>query len=65
MVHKMGRQIIIVMVLHLGTMDADLSEQFSGNMGEGWMFPVEFWVRKLLWVIELLEEENLGGYTIE
>jgi len=61
MAHEMGRQGTIVVALHPGTTQTDLSGPFSGNVAEERMFPVEFTVEKLLGVIDSLEGENSGG----
>ena len=64
MVHETGRQVTDVVALNPRTMEEDLSGPFSGNVGEGWLFPMNLLVRILLWVIELSEGENQGGCMI-
>jgi len=53
MAHDMGRQGTIVMALHSGMTEMDLSGPFSRSVAEGRLFLVEFMINALLGVIDL------------
>ena len=50
----------IVVSLHPGTVDSNLSKPFQGNVADGMLFTPEFSVRKLLQVLESLTPEQSG-----
>jgi len=59
--HELRRNGTLVVALHPGTTDTDLSSPFQGNVMEGRLFPVDFTVGRLLDVIDSLEGANSGG----
>jgi len=61
MAHELKRNGTLVVALHPGTTDTDLSTPFQGNVQEGRLFPVDFTVGQLLDVIDSLEGANSGG----
>ena len=50
----------ILLALHPGTVDTDLSEPFQGNVPDGKLFTPEFSAGKLLEVIDTAKPENSG-----
>ena len=50
----------IIIGLHPGTVDSDLSKPFQGNVAEGKLFTPEYSAGKLLEVLEKMSEENTG-----
>ena len=45
-----------MVAFYFGVMEAYLSGSFSANVEKGWLFPVDFWARKFLRVIDSLKE---------
>ncbi len=60
--HELHRQGSHVIALHPGTTNTDLSQPFQKNVAEERLFPVEFTVEKLLDVVDVVGEENSGGF---
>ena len=52
----------IVVGLHPGTVDSDLSKPFQGNVADGKLFTPEYSAKKLLEVLENLSPEQTGKY---
>lgn len=61
MAHELRRQGTLVVALHPGTTNTDLSSPFQANVMEGRLFPVDFTVSQLLNVIDSLDDTNSGG----
>eukprot|EP00584_Thalassiosira_punctigera_P005419 CAMPEP_0172544234 /NCGR_PEP_ID=MMETSP1067-20121228/14433_1 /TAXON_ID=265564 ORGANISM="Thalassiosira punctigera, Strain Tpunct2005C2" /NCGR_SAMPLE_ID=MMETSP1067 /ASSEMBLY_ACC=CAM_ASM_000444 /LENGTH=388 /DNA_ID=CAMNT_0013330761 /DNA_START=105 /DNA_END=1271 /DNA_ORIENTATION=+ len=59
---ELKRQGTLIVGLHPGTTDTDLSKPFQRNVREGRLFPVEFTVDRLLAVVESIGDENTGGF---
>lgn len=59
---EIGRQNkeAIIIGLHPGTVDSDLSKPFQGNVEEGKLFTPEFSVSKMLEVLDQLKGEDTG-----
>ncbi|WP_298918682.1 SDR family NAD(P)-dependent oxidoreductase [uncultured Algimonas sp.] len=51
----------VVIGLHPGTVDTELSEPFQGNVPEGKLFTPAFSARKLLEVVDRVGPEDTGG----
>jgi len=51
----------IIVGLHPGTVDTDLSKPFQGNVPEGKLFTAEFSAEKLLDVVDGLSAEDSGN----
>lgn len=58
---RLGRKVIVV-ALHPGTVDTDLSKPFQGNVPEGKLFSRAQAVRQLLSVIDGLRPEDSGQF---
>lgn len=58
-VGRRNKQAIIV-GLHPGTVDSDLSKPFQGNVAGGKLFTPEYSAEKLLEVLENLSSEQTG-----
>ena len=58
-VGRRNKQAIIV-GLHPGTVDSDLSKPFQGNVADGKLFTPEYSAGKLLKVLENLRPEQTG-----
>jgi hypothetical protein len=56
---RRNKQAIIV-GLHPGTVDSDLSKPFQGNVADGKLFTPEYSAEKLLQVLENLSTEQTG-----
>jgi NAD(P)-dependent dehydrogenase (short-subunit alcohol dehydrogenase family) len=56
---RRNRQAIVV-GLHPGTVDSNLSKPFQGNVPDGSLFTPDFTAKKLLEVLENLTQENSG-----
>jgi len=50
----------VVIGMHPGTVDTDLSKPFQGNVPEGKLFTPEFSAEKLLSVIDQVEPKDSG-----
>ena len=56
------RNLVWTVALHPGTTNTDLSKPFHKNVKDGSLFPVDFTVTQLLYLIDSLQEENSGGF---
>lgn len=59
---EMKRHNVLIISLHPGTTDTDLSKPFQKNVKDGSLFPVTFTANQLLNVIDAVEEKNTGGF---
>lgn len=59
---ELGRRGIIVVALHPGTVDTDLSQPFQKNVPKGKLFPVDVAAAQLLDVIDSLEVSDNGSF---
>ena len=59
---EMGRRFkeLVIVGLHPGTVDTNLSKPFQGNVAEGKLFTPEYCAEKLLSVIDQLSPEDSG-----
>ena len=61
--HELKRQGSMIIALHPGTTNTDLSKPFQKNVQDGRLFPVEFTVEKLMNVVDCCcIEVNNGGF---
>jgi len=58
---ELKRQGTLVVALHPGTTNTDLSSPFQANVSKDRLFPVDFTVSQLLDVIDSLDDTNSGG----
>ena len=59
---ELKRQGIWTISLHPGTTDTDLSKPFQKNVKAERLFPVEFTSKRLLDVVDCMEEIHSGGF---
>ncbi len=59
---ELGRRGIVVVALHPGTVDTDLSMPFQKNVAKGKLFPVDMAANQLLDVIDSLELSDNGSF---
>ncbi len=59
---ELGRRGVIVVALHPGTVNTDLSEPFQKNVRPEKLFPVDMAANQLLDVVDSLEQEDNGSF---
>lgn len=59
---ELGRRGTIVIALHPGTVNTDLSQPFQKNVPVDELFPVDMAANQLLDVIDSLEEQDNGSF---
>lgn len=59
---ELGRRGVIVVALHPGTVNTDLSQPFQKNVKPEKLFPVDLAANQLLDVIDTLEEVDNGTF---
>lgn len=59
---ELGRRGVIVVALHPGTVNTDLSQPFQKNVPASKLFAVDMAANQLLDVIDTLEEKDNGAF---
>jgi NAD(P)-dependent dehydrogenase (short-subunit alcohol dehydrogenase family) len=60
--HKRTRPDSVILALHPGTVDTQLSEPFQSNVPDGKLFDAAFAAEKLLGVLDSVDADSSGGF---
>jgi len=61
MAHELKRQGTLIVAVHPGTTDTDLSKPFQANVKATSLFPVEFTVNQILDLVDHVQPDHSGG----